>query len=64
MPAAGDDAARVTLAAQQCTQVPQNGAGGPFSPICVHSFALTAARAILASQQCTRMTQNGAEGLF
>ena len=29
------------LAVQQCTQVPQNGAEGPFSPICVHSFVPT-----------------------
>ena len=26
-----------TLASQQCTQMPQNGSKGPFSPICVHS---------------------------
>ncbi len=25
------------LAAQQCTRMPQNGAEGPFPPICVHS---------------------------
>ena len=30
------------LAAQQCTQMPQNSSEGPFPPICVHSFALTA----------------------
>ena len=30
-----------TLAAQQCTQMPQNGSKGPFSPICVHSCVFT-----------------------
>ena len=29
-------AARATPAAQQCTQMPQNGVERPFSPICVH----------------------------
>ena len=29
-------AARVTLASQQCTQMPQNGSEETFSPICVH----------------------------
>ena len=33
------------LASQQCTQMPQNGAERPFSPICVHSCVTTAARA-------------------
>ena len=33
------------LASQQCTQMPQNGAESPFSPICVHSCVTTAARA-------------------
>ena len=32
-------------ASQQCTQMPQNGAERPFSPICVHSCVTTAARA-------------------
>ena len=27
------------IAAQQCTQMPQNGVESPFSPICVHSCA-------------------------
>ena len=34
-------AARTILASQQCTQMPQNGAKRPFSPICVHSCAPT-----------------------
>ena len=33
------------LASQQYTQMPQNGAESPFSPICVHSCVTTAARA-------------------
>ena len=37
---------RATLAAQQCTQMPQNGSERPFSPICVHSCVPTAACAI------------------
>ena len=28
---------RLPAASQQCTQMPQNGAESPFSPICVHS---------------------------
>ena len=36
---------RLPATAQQCTQVPQNGAERPFSPICVHSCIPTAARA-------------------
>ena len=35
------DAARAILASQQCTQMPQNGAKRPFSPICVHSSVPT-----------------------
>ena len=31
-------------ASQQCTQMAQNGAEGPFSPICVHSCVSTATR--------------------
>ena len=33
--------ARTILASQQCTQMPQNGAKRPFSPICVHSCVPT-----------------------
>ena len=33
--------ARVTPAPQQCTQMPQNGAEGTFSPICVHYCVTT-----------------------
>ena len=33
---------RLSATAQQCTQMPQNSSEGPFSPICVHSFAPTA----------------------
>jgi len=36
---------RLPATAQQCTQVPQDGAERLFSPICVHSCILTAARA-------------------
>ena len=36
-------ATRATLAAQQCTQMPQNGSERPFPPICVHSFVPTVA---------------------
>ena len=35
------DAARGAVRTQQCTQLTQNGAEGPFSPICVHSFVPT-----------------------
>ena len=52
------------LASQQCTQMPQNCAERPFSPICVHSCAPTAARATPASQQCTQMPRNDAERPF
>ena len=43
------DATRVAklasqLALQQCTRMSQNGAEGPFSPICVHSCVSTATR--------------------
>ena len=38
-------ATRATLAAQQCTQMPQNGSERPFPSICVHSFVPTAVRA-------------------
>ena len=36
--------ARTILASQQCTQMPQNGAKRPFSPICVHSLPPGASR--------------------
>ena len=36
---------RLPAASQQCTQMPQNGAESPSSPICVHSCVTTAARA-------------------
>ncbi len=42
-------ATRATLAAQQCTQMPQNGDERPFPPICVHSCVPTVARATGAS---------------
>ena len=37
---------RLPAAAQQCTQMPQNGAERPFSPICVHSCVTTPARSV------------------
>ena len=36
---------RLPAMAQQCTQVPRNGAERPFSLICVHSCIPTVARA-------------------
>ena len=47
--------------AQQCTQMPQNGAERPFPPICVHSCVPAPVRNGATAQQCTQTPQNGAE---
>ena len=47
--------------AQQCTQMPRNGAERPFPPICVHYCVLASVHNSATAQQCTRMPQNGAE---
>ena len=47
--------------AQQCTQMPRNGAERPFSAICVHYCVPTSVHNSATAQQCTQTPQSGAE---
>ena len=50
------------IASQQCTQMPQNGAERPFSPICVHSCMPTVVRNVATVY--TSAPKRRREGVF